>query len=98
VITTVFPSVNVTILLIALFGLLAAGCIAFGAVSYVGRPVAPPAAERRARRETWQMPPLALLGKPPWSRTRSLVMYLMYGYLALAVILLVVKAVQLGGH
>ena len=99
VVTTVFPSINVTLLLVVLFGLLAAGCVGFGVLTFLGRPQAPPAAERRARRETWTMPPLALLGKPPWSRTRSFVMYLMYGYLALAVILLVVKAVQLaGGH
>ena len=43
--------------------------------------------------------PLALLGKPTWSRTRTLTMYLMYGYLAIAVVLLAVKAAQLaGGH
>ena len=45
------------------------------------------------------MPPLALLGKPPWSRTRALTMYLMYGYIAIAVVLLAVKAARLaGGH
>ena len=65
VVTTVFPSVNVTILLVALFGLLAAGGVAFAVLTFLGRPQAPPAAERRARRETWTMPPLALLGKPP---------------------------------
>ena len=97
VVTTVFPAINVTLLLLAVFGLLAAGCVAFGVLTFLGRPRVPRAAEGRARRETWTMPPLALLGKPPWSKTRSFVMYLMYGYLALAVILLVVKAVQLAG-
>ena len=44
------------------------------------------------------MPPLALLGRPVWSRGRVLAMYLMWGYLFAAVGLLVVKAVRLAGH
>ena len=45
------------------------------------------------------MPPLALLGRPKWSRGRILAMYLMRGYLVVAVILLAVKAGKLAaGH
>jgi hypothetical protein len=43
------------------------------------------------------MPPLALLGRPQWSMPRKLTMLAMQGYLFLAVVLLVVKAVQLAG-
>ena len=42
------------------------------------------------------MPPLALLGRPEWSRGRTLAMRALSVYLAVAVVLLLVKAVQLG--
>jgi hypothetical protein len=53
------------------------------------------AAEQRA---TWRMPPLNLLERPTWSRGRLLTMYLLRGYLVVAVILLAVKAIELGLH
>jgi hypothetical protein len=43
------------------------------------------------------MKPIALLGRPPRSRVRSITMAIMYAYLFLAVILLAVKAVKLAG-
>jgi Mn2+/Fe2+ NRAMP family transporter len=97
VVTTAFPAINVTLLLIVLAGLLGAGCLTFGLLNLRGRRAPTAAAEPSARRETWTMPPLGLLGKPVWSRTRTLTMYLMYGYLAIAVILLIVKATRLAG-
>jgi hypothetical protein len=42
------------------------------------------------------MPPLALLGRPPWSRGRIVTMWGLRVYLVIAVVLLLVKAVQLG--
>jgi NRAMP (natural resistance-associated macrophage protein)-like metal ion transporter len=54
------------------------------------------AARARAYRDSWRMPPLALLGRPTWSRGRRLAMWSLRSYLALAVVLLLVKAVQLG--
>ena len=98
VVTTAFPAINVTLLLIVLGGLLLGGCLTFGVLNLRGRPAPAAAAEPAVRRETWTMPPLALLAKPVWSRTRTLTMYLMYGYLAIAVILLAVKAAQLAGY
>jgi NRAMP (natural resistance-associated macrophage protein)-like metal ion transporter len=98
VVTTAFPAINVTLLLIVLAGLLGAGLLTLGVLNVRAQPP-PEKAEPAVRRETWTMPPLALLGKPPWSRTRAVTMYLMYGYLAIAVILLAVKATRLaGGH
>ena len=38
---------------------------------------------------TWRMPPLALIERPTWTRGRTTTMYLMYGYLFVAVALLV---------
>jgi hypothetical protein len=43
------------------------------------------------------MPPVALLGRPAWSRGRLVAMYALRGYLVVAVLLLVVKAAQVAG-
>ena len=51
----------------------------------------------RAHRDSWRMPPLALLGRPEWSRGRLAAMWALRVYLVIAVVLLLVKAVQLGG-
>ncbi len=48
------------------------------------------------RRHTWTMPPLALLERPTWSPGRRAAMLMLRGYLVVAVVLLVVKTVQLG--
>jgi NRAMP (natural resistance-associated macrophage protein)-like metal ion transporter len=99
VITTAFPKIDVTLLLAVLSGVLVVGGLVFGAVTLRGRGRRAPVEQMSAaRRESWTMPPLALLDKPVWSRSRVVVMYVMYGYLAVAVILLVVKAAKLAGH
>jgi hypothetical protein len=48
-------------------------------------------------RLNWRMPPLALLKPVPWSAGTKLAMLLLRGYLVISVVLLVVKAIQLGG-
>jgi Mn2+/Fe2+ NRAMP family transporter len=95
-VTTVFPGIDVTLLLVVLSGVLLAVLAVFGllALRGRGRPAAP---EEPVRRETWTMPPLALLDRPVWSRSRVVTMALMYGYLLLAVALLGVKALRLAG-
>lgn len=52
-----------------------------------------PAAEKLA----WRMPPLALLKPVRWSPGLRLGMLALRGYLVLAAILLLVKAIRLGG-
>jgi hypothetical protein len=42
------------------------------------------------------MPPLNLLDRPKWSRGRLIGMYLLRGYLVVAVLMLLVKAIELG--
>jgi hypothetical protein len=44
------------------------------------------------------MPPLSLLERPKWSRGRLLGMYALRAYLVVAVVLLFVKAIELGLH
>ena len=74
--------------------LLVAGALYVRAL--VRRPT--PDRSEREKRETWRMPPLALIERPKWTRGRTTTMYLMYAYLFVAVALLLVKAVQLGLH
>jgi hypothetical protein len=98
VVTTVFPHIDVTRLLSVLGGVLVIGLVvAIGMLVRSSRRERP--AERETgRRETWTMPPLALLGRPPWSRARVLTMYLMWSYLFVAIALLIVKAFELASH
>jgi hypothetical protein len=42
------------------------------------------------------MPPLAFLERPTWSRGRKMSMLALRGYLVVAVVLLAIKAVELG--
>jgi Mn2+/Fe2+ NRAMP family transporter len=98
--STAFPHVNVTHLFIDLSIALVVALAAMG--GYVLRRRGPVGAEETAslskeRRHTWTMPPLALLERPVWSPGRRAAMLLLRGYLVVAVALLVVKTVQLGG-
>jgi NRAMP (natural resistance-associated macrophage protein)-like metal ion transporter len=96
VVTTVFPGVNVTVLLVALSATLAVAGLGFAAIWLRGPTrVTALREEPPVKRETWTMPPLALLAKPEWSRGRVVAMYTMWGYLLLTVSLLIVKAVKL---
>jgi hypothetical protein len=45
------------------------------------------------------MPPLELLERPAWSRVRTVGMYTLRGYLVIAALMLIVKAIEVGiGH
>ncbi|HXY28546.1 MAG TPA: NRAMP family divalent metal transporter [Acidimicrobiales bacterium] len=97
--TTLFSQVNVTDLSMFLAGVLVVSYVVIGVVLWQTR--ARRLAEKPVSREVranWRMPPLNLLNRPKWSRGRLLGMYLMRGYLVVAVILLLVKAIELGVH
>ncbi len=97
--TTMFPNIDITALLEGMGAVLLA-TYAVGGLGYWRvlrqRPPEPPVP--RVRREHWRMPPLARLERPVWSRGRRVAMYSLRGYLVLAVVLLAVKALQLGLH
>jgi len=97
--TTMFQQVNVTDLALILAGVLLASYAVIAVVLWQSRArrarAAPVSREHRAN---WRMPPLNLLSRPKWSRGRLLAMYLLRGYLVVAVILLLVKAIELGVH
>ncbi len=96
--TTIFPHVDVKVLAGVLGLVLFSGLAIAGAASLRARPAdsRAPTRELLERRRTWRMPSLALLDRPEWSTGRKVAMYAMRGYLVIAVVLLLVKAVQLG--
>ncbi len=101
--TTLFPNLDAIMLSEVLAIILVVGLIIMGAVALVQRIRNEPDPERaalaRMEKETWQMPPLAELTRPTWSVTRKIGMFTLRAYLLVAVILLVVKTVQLAiGH
>jgi Mn2+/Fe2+ NRAMP family transporter len=96
--STVFPNINVTAFALIGGALLTIGLIGFGLLTLRSRRKAPVVVEEAPSipKEQWTMAPLALLGRPQMSTGRSVAMLTLGGYLALAVILLIVKAIQLG--
>ena len=96
--TTVFPHIDVPALLGALAAVLVGVLLVMGAlyVRALRRRPAPAAIGERG--ENWMMPPSTLLERPPQSRARTATLYVMYGYLAVGVVMLGVKAIQLGLH
>jgi hypothetical protein len=50
----------------------------------------------RQERNQWRMPPLALLKPVTWSPALKLAMIALLGYLVVAALLLLIKAIQLG--
>ncbi|HEY5097471.1 MAG TPA: Nramp family divalent metal transporter [Acidimicrobiales bacterium] len=98
-VTTLFSHIDVNKVVLALGAALVVSW-AIGGVVYARslrrKPPAP--VTPMAKRATWRMPALNLLQRPTWSRSRLLTMYLLRGYLVVAVLMLLVKAIELGVH
>jgi Mn2+/Fe2+ NRAMP family transporter len=102
VISTVFPHVNVSLIAVVVaIALLVGGG---GAGLWLGltqrrggRPRPAPVQMTAQERASWRMPPLTLLKPVVWSPGTKLGMLLLRGYLVISVVLLVIKAIQLGG-
>ena len=100
VITTVFPSISaaaaatwVAVILVVGVG----GSAIWLRVRHAGRaPAAPIIQIPKEQRASWRMPPLALLKPVTWSPATKLGMIVLRGYLVISVLLLIVKAIQLG--
>jgi NRAMP (natural resistance-associated macrophage protein)-like metal ion transporter len=100
-VTTVFTHIDVRALAAVLGIVLLVGYVAAGAVILTmrrRRGPAPAPTVPVGRRETWRMPRLSLLDRPKWSRGRMAGMYALRVYLVVAVVLLFVKAIELGVH
>ncbi len=98
-ITTLFPSINVGDLAAggAVALVLALGVL--GLVAYRNRGGSATEAKLAGDvpKEQWTMPPAALLSRPRWSRARHTAMLALGSYMVVALVMLIVKAVQLGG-
>jgi NRAMP (natural resistance-associated macrophage protein)-like metal ion transporter len=97
--TTVFPTLDVRLLSLVMGCVLVAGYVVAAVVYWralTRRHREPPMS--RERRANWRMPPLNRLARPTWSRGRLLAMYALRIYLVLAVLLLLVKSIQIGLH
>jgi hypothetical protein len=101
VITTVFSSVSASA---AALGVIVVLVVGVGlAVVWLrlqrarGTTPAPSPPIPRSERSTWRMPPLALLKPVTWSPATRLGMIVLRSYLVISVILLIVKAVRIGG-
>jgi Mn2+/Fe2+ NRAMP family transporter len=102
VVSTVFPHVNVALVAIVLAAALIVGGGGAGLWLEIAqrrgartRPAVAPMT--RQERTNWRMPPLALLKPVTWSPGTKLGVLLLRGYLVVSVVLLAVKAAQLGG-
>ncbi|MER7839126.1 hypothetical protein ABTY98_25440 [Streptomyces sp. NPDC096040] len=98
--TILFPGLDTTRVALWLAGVLAVGLLGAGVGLRAVRSRRGPAPPRppeipRSERESWRMPPLALLEPVDWSPRLKLGMSLLHGYLVIAVLLLLVKAIQL---
>ncbi len=101
--TTVFPNLNIVSLATGLsVSFVLAAVTTFGVLWWTGRwrpkaPVLEQLSDALARvdRDTWRMPPLALLEPVKWSVGTRVGMLALRGYLVVGAILLVVKAIQL---
>jgi hypothetical protein len=97
VISTVVPSIDVTALLEVLAPVISVAIVGTTvAIWWSSRRAPSVAPTSRAEREGWRMPALALLERPRSSPLRSAGMLLLGAYVVLAVILLAVKATQIG--
>ncbi len=99
-VTTIFPDVDVARVTLIGGAILAAGLGIFGLATARGRRVAAAVSEPEdwgVPREQWTMPPLTLLGRPRWSTGRKVAMLGLRVYLLVSVVLLIIKAVELGG-
>ena len=96
VVSTVIPSVDVTVLLVVLGSVAGSILVAGGAWSWFSHRGASREPEiSREERANWRMPALVLLERPTWSGARRAAMYALAGYLVVSIVLLAVKAVEL---
>jgi len=96
--TTIFPHVNAIRMALWLSAALAVALAAAGITLRAGRSrrAAPQVRPPRAERGSWRMPPLAMLKPVTWSPAIKLGMLALRAYLVIAVLLLLIKAIQLG--
>jgi hypothetical protein len=100
-VTTLFPSVDVTTLFLAGAAVLVVALLGLGAMTWWGSRGADRVKVGEASpptpREQWTMPPATLLTRPRLSLARRSAMLTLGGYMVVALVMLIVKSVQLAG-
>ena len=101
--TTVFPNINVNILMYAMGATSVGsvlGALIIGVRSKLKSNIIIAEDDTKSEnKHTWRMPPLSLLERPIWSRGKKAAMFTLRGYLVVAVVILLIKAIQIGaGH
>jgi hypothetical protein len=100
-VTTLFPHVNVTTLFLAGAGVLAVALVVLGTVTLwrdrAGAGVKVADSGPQVPKEQWTMPPATLLSRPRASMVRRVAMLSLGGYMVVALVMLIVKSVQLAG-
>jgi Mn2+/Fe2+ NRAMP family transporter len=97
IISTIFPAIDIT-KMVTVLSVVVGVVVAAAAVLIIRNPLRVPdmPADEKAN---WRMPALALLQSPKWSLGRRVAMLAMQAYLGIAVLLLIIKAVQIAlGH
>ncbi len=100
--TTLFPHIDAKQVALWLFVALAVGFAVIALAMRIlrlrsGQPPVKPPPVPREQRVTWRMPPLALLKPVTWSPGTKVGMMCLRGYLLISVVLLAIKAAQIGG-
>ncbi len=100
VVSTIVPSVNVPQLFIVLSIVVVIGLAITFVFNMRAQREVPFDPRENEDRDTWRMPPIALLTRPVKSRTRLVLLCTVRGYAIIAMALLLVKAIQLAtaGH
>ena len=100
-VTTLFPSVDVTALAIAGAGVLVAVLVPAGLLALRSRREASAvkvvSSSPDVPREQWTMPPATLLSRPRWSTRRQAATLVLGAYMVVALVMLLVKSIQLAG-
>jgi len=98
-VNVLFPNVDVPTMTGVLFAGMGVTLVVGGVVALVrrrrlrrvGQAVDPLAAVRHLDRDTWRMPPLALVSRPVTTRFRTLCLVTLRGYLVVAVVMIAIK-------
>jgi Mn2+/Fe2+ NRAMP family transporter len=100
-VTTLFPSVNVTTLFLIGAAVVAGVLLVLGAYAWWNErgseTVTVLDSGPSVPREQWTMPPATLLSRPRFSLARRAAMLTLGGYMVVALVMLIVKSVQLAG-
>jgi Mn2+/Fe2+ NRAMP family transporter len=93
VVSTIFPSVNVSQLFLVLSVVMLVGLTVAIVINIRARRMMPPDPQLSEDRDTWRMPSLALLNQPVKSRGRLIALCSVRGYAIVAMVSLLIKTI-----